>query len=147
MRRSQRMQFLTDLASGRERAAAGELGERRNMLRLAQQQLDQLVHYREDYSHQFSGAAGVVMQGAKLNGYRAFLTGLNRSIEDQNRRIQHHRSECEASVQRWHQTRSRSHALEKVTAGFRRREERDEVRREQRDIDDLVTAFRHCGID
>lgn len=143
MKRSQRMQFLSDLASGREKTAARELGERQAMLRQAELQLEQLVNYREDYSRQLKGNVGGVIQGATLNGYRAFLAGLNRAIDDQNQRIQHHQSECEVSVQRWQATKSRSHALGKATDKFRRLEEQDVAKREQRSVDDLVNASRH----
>jgi flagellar FliJ protein len=113
------------------------------MLRQAELQLEQLVTYREDYSRQFSGSVGGVMQGATLNGYRAFLAGLNRAIDDQNQKIRQRQSECEASAQRWHETKSRSNALGKATDKIRHLEAQDASRQEQRTIDDLVNAARH----
>ena len=143
MKRSQRMGFLSKLASEREQTAARELGQKQLMLRQAEQQFEQLVDYREDYSRQFCNSARGVMQGAALSGYRAFLSGLNQAIEDQGRKIRQHEAECEASVQRWNQTKSKSHALEKVTDSFRRQEEQHAAKHEQREIDDLVSKFRH----
>ena len=143
MKRSQRMQFLVDLASSRKQTAARELGTKQNMLRLAEQQFTQLVNYREDYNHQFHAGADGVMQGATLNGYRAFLTGLNQAIEDQNRKVQQYQLKYEESAEQWHQTKSRCHALEKVTDKFKRLEKQDAAKHEQLAVDDLVSAIRH----
>lgn len=133
MTRSKRMQPVVDVTANREREAARRLGELQQRQQAAEQRLQELIDYREDYTRQF--AAGGSLSVARLQDYRIFLGRLNQAVEQQQALVERARLDCAAQRARWTELHSRVQALGKVVSRYRDSERSDRDRREQKEAD------------
>ena len=83
MKRSKRLEPVVRVAENRKQQAAKALGESQSALQQAEQRLDELKNYREEYIRRFhtNGAQG--MSAVQMGDYRLFLSNLSRAIEQQ----------------------------------------------------------------
>lgn len=133
MTRSKRMQPVVEVTANREREAARRLGELRQRQQAAEQRLQELTHYREEYARQFAG--GGSLGAARLQDYRIFLGRLNQAVEQQQALVERARQECAAQQARWMELHTRVQALDKVVSRYRDSERSERDRREQKEAD------------
>lgn len=137
MSRSERMRPVKQLADSRERDAGRELGEARARVAEHEQQLEQLLRYRDEYLD--GGAAGLgTTDTVRLSNRSAFLERLNGAIREQRARLEAARAEADACVEAWRETRVEAEAIGRAVDRFRQDERRAADRREQRQQDDLA---------
>lgn len=142
MTRSKRMQPVVEVTVNREREAARRLGELRQRQQAAEQRLQELIQYREDYARQF--AAGGSLSAARLQDYRVFLGRLNQAVEQQQALVERARQDCVAQQTRWMELHTRVQALGKVVSRYRDSERSDRDRREQKEADQRALTPREC---
>lgn len=145
MTRSKRIRPVVDLAENRQMDAARLLGECRRIVEHQEQRLAELLGYRTDYARNFQESCSSGIGAVKLNEYRTFLGRLDAAIAQQQRLVEQVRTECEASRQAWLQSRTHAKALGNVVDRYRREEQREAERREQKESDEH-SARRH-GVD
>lgn len=133
MTRSKRMQPVVAVTANREREAARRLGELQQREQAAEQRLQELIHYREEYTRQF--AEGGSLGAARLQDYRIFLGRLNQAVEQQQALVERARQDCAAQRARWMELHTRVQALDKVVSRYRDSERSDRDRREQKESD------------
>lgn len=133
MTRSKRMQPVVEVSVNREREAARRLGELQQREQAAEQRLQELIHYREEYTRQF--AAGGSLGTARLQDYRIFLGRLNQAVEQQQVLVERAKQDCAAQRARWMELQTRVQALDKVVSRYRDSERGDQDRREQKESD------------
>lgn len=133
MTRSKRMQPVVEVTVQREREAAKRLGEAQQRAQAAEQRLDELVRYRDEYTQQF--ANGGSLTAARLRDYRIFLDRLNQAVEQQRTLLARAQQEAETNRQRWLDMRTRVQALGKVVERYRDEERSHHERRLQKESD------------
>lgn len=133
MTRSKRMQPVVEVTVQREREAAKRLGEAQQRVQAAEQRLDELTRYRQEYTQQF--AAGDSLTAARLQDYRVFLDRLNQAVEQQHAVLGRARQDADAQRQRWLDLHTRVQALGKVVERYRDEERSHHERRLQKESD------------
>lgn len=127
------MQPVVDVAARREREAASQLGEGQARRQQAEQRLQDLIAYRDEYSRQFDAAGSV--NAVRLRDYRIFLDRLNQAIEQQRGLCARAAADCEALRLRWLEVHGRAQALDKVVSRYQAEERDCDARREQQESD------------
>ena len=140
MTRSKRMQPVVNVTANREREAAQRLGESQQRIQAAEQRLDELIRYREEYTQQF--ANGGSLNTARLQDYRIFLGRLNQAVEQQRSLLERAREECAVQRQRWLDLHTCVQALGKVVERYRDEERSDQDRRDQKETDQHAHTLR-----
>lgn len=139
MIRSRRMEPVVRVAAHREQDAAKSLARQQETLANQQAQLDELLHYRREYTTQFQERAGSGVSATALQDYRQFMDKLDRAIQQQQLVIERQELEVERFRHKWVVLRTRCNAMDKVVERFRTEERRDADRREQLEADDRNT--------
>jgi flagellar FliJ protein len=136
MKDSQRMQPVSRVAQSRERDAARRMGKDMHQVEQQQQQLDQLIAYREQYiaSYQTAGKAGFTV--TQMREYQIFISRLNDAIAQQRQQLIACRQTSEKSSSSWRDSRSHSKKIDKVVEQRICNEQREQRGREQREQDD-----------
>ncbi len=101
----------------------------------AQLQYEQLLEYRNEYSHNRMNNKLSIVQ---LNDYQLFLSKLNQSIEQAKITIQNKKQICEQQKINWLKTRSRSKALDAVMLKYQIQEAQIQSRIEQKEQDEFA---------
>ncbi len=135
IRRSDRLQRVTDLAERRSDEAGRSVADLDRQLAAAQRQLSELQRFRREYEATPDGRG--VGVAALLNRQR-FLHRIDQAIGQQKRDLEQIRRTLEQSRQAWFDTRNRHSALDGVTQRYRDEEQRADDRHEQNVIDERM---------
>jgi flagellar FliJ protein len=136
MKNSQRMQPVARVAQSRERDAARRMGKDMQQVEQQQQQLDQLIAYRDQYmeGYQAAGQAGFTV--AQMREYQLFISRLNDAIAQQRQQVIACRRTSEKSSTSWRDSRSHSKKIDKVVEQRLYTEQCEQRGSEQREQDD-----------
>ena len=80
------------------------------------------------------------MNGAQLRDYQSFLDNIDRAINDQTQRIGVAEQACNSRKQEWQTRHQRSQVLENAIGRFEQDERKQTDKREQREIEDTLSA-------
>ncbi|HHI94984.1 MAG TPA: flagellar export protein FliJ [Gammaproteobacteria bacterium] len=136
MKRSQRLAPVVKVAENREQQAARSLGDSQSALNQAQQRLDELKNYREEYIQRFHANGAVGMSAVQMGDYRLFLSNLSRAIEQQTALVQQAAAVVEEQRQKWFTRRGKVKMLGNVVSRFQADEQRVVDRKEQLEQDE-----------
>ena len=137
MSRSGRMQPVQQLAESRERDAGRALADARARLADQEQQLEQLLRYRDEYLAGGSPGLGTT-DTVRLSNRSAFLERLNDAIREQRARVDRAQEESDRCVTAWQETRVEAAAIGRAVDRFRQDERRAVERVEQREHDEFA---------
>lgn len=130
------LQPARDVAEMREQAAAKVLGQKQHALTECVTRLESLRRYRKEYSDSLNSPKS--LDANRLRDYRAFLARLNDAIAQQERVMEHVRSELEIARLAWQHAHTKVLALDRLLE-HRAADVRNTVeRREQNTLDDLA---------
>jgi len=139
MVRSKRLKPIKDLAKNNEKVAAAELGQSLEKQRSENQKLEQLFAYRREYLHEMEVRVKQGMTGATLQRYHHFLAKLDLAIAQQQEALELTRKQLDASQDLWQEKRSRSKAISQVMDKMAVEEQREQDKKEARQIDEMST--------
>ncbi len=145
MSRSKRLGPVADVAARREQHAARSLKESRDILARYESQLQDLQAYRQEYVDGFHQAGTDGMGVGRMKDYLVFLGKLDEAIRQLQTMVSSSSDRCERDKSQWLATRAKFKALDKVISRYRREEERNEVRREQRETDERSQRGKSSG--
>ena len=132
--RSKRMQPVVHHAEQKEQDAVQLFVQAQQALADAEQQLQQLFSYRDDYNRQLSESSGQSIE--RIRNYQAFIAKLNGAIDQAYVEIETRKQICEQKKLAWLKCRSRSHALNLVVEKYQLEEFREQERQEQKEQDE-----------
>lgn len=137
-KRAQRLLPVIDMAQTAEQEAAAKLRQYQAALQQAQQQLQNLEHYRDDYQQQWidKGQAGV--SGQWLMNYQRFLSQLEVAIEQQQKSLAWHENNVRSSQTVWQQAYARLEGLRKLVQRYREEAQKAADRQEQKLLDEMA---------
>ncbi len=136
MKRSQRLEPVVRVAENREQQAARSLGDSQSALNQAQQRLNELKNYREEYIQRFHTTGAVGMSAMQMGDYRLFLSNLSRAIEQQAGLVEQAAAVVEQQRQQWFTRRGKVKMLGNVVSRFQTEEQRVVDRKEQLEQDE-----------
>ncbi|MFB0962775.1 MAG: flagellar export protein FliJ [Pseudomonas sp.] len=137
-KRAQRLLPVIDMAQTAEQEAAAKLRQYQAALQQAQQQLQNLEHYRDDYQQQWidKGQAGV--SGQWLMNYQRFLSQLEVAIEQQQKSLAWHENNVRSSQTLWQQAYARLEGLRKLVQRYREEAQKAADKQEQKLLDEMA---------
>lgn len=139
---SDRFKPIQKLASQKERKAAAALGESIKQRQAAQQRLDELRAYLNEYLERFENAARSGLQSSQVMEYQVFISKLETAIEQQEQVVAQSEQDCDSSKQQWRGRYSKSKAMDNAVDRMKVREKKDSERREQAEADDRAQRKR-----
>ena len=137
MMRSTRFEPIQEIAATSATDLSRAMGEAGRRVADLEKQLDQLKSYRDEYVRNSTDGRGT-MDAVKLQNYRSFLERLGEAIRQQLALLDNARAEHEKRRLQWSAKRIEAESLGRVIDRFRKEEQRDADRREQRDGDDAA---------
>ena len=136
MKKSQRLQKISQVAENREQQSGQQLAQSRHQADAQQQQLVQLRQYRDEYKQQFQQLGGQGINARQLADFHSFLNKLNDAIVQQEQAVTNSRQTLENHHHLWLQAHQRVKALNKAVDKRRADEAYAENRKEQRASDE-----------
>ena len=137
---------LIELSKNRVDTAGNELGHLISKQRSAQQQLNVLKEYRQDYAMRLTGAGQNGITASNYRNFTRFLATLDDAIVQQTRVMMHLDHNVSVSKESWRSEQQRLHSYE--TLQTRRVQQRmtNENRREQIASDELSASIHRRSI-
>ncbi|MGS2724125.1 flagellar export protein FliJ [Porticoccus sp. GXU_MW_L64] len=131
MKKSQRLQKISQVAENREQQSGQQLAQSRHHADTQQQQLVQLRQYRDEYKQQFQLLGGQGINARQLADFHSFLNQLNDAIGQQEQAVTTSQQTLQNHHQLWLQAHQRVKALNKAVDKRRADEIYAENRKEQ----------------
>ena len=141
MSRTRKLDPVIDMARKATESELIKLGEHNALLQREQNQLDDLIQYREEYLSRFRQGDPMQMSAKKALDLRGFLAQLDQAIQAQQLQVNQSRQVVERQQQNWFQARNKEQALDSLMARYRADEDVKQQRREQRENDEHTNAM------
>jgi flagellar protein FliJ len=138
MMKSKRFEPIQEIASSSAKDLSRPMADAANKVAELEKQLLQLQKYRDEYVRNSTQANGS-MDAVRLQNFRSFLDRLGDAMRQHGKNLEAARAEYEKRRAQWSEKRAEAESLGKVVARFRKEEQHDADRREQRDGDDAAT--------
>lgn len=137
-KRAQRLLPVIDMAQTAEQEAAGKLRQYKMALNNAQQQLQNLQQYRDDYQQQWINKGQIGVSGQWLMNYQRFLSQLEVAIEQQQKSLAWHEGNVSVSQAAWQQAYARLEGLRKLVQRYREEAQKSADKQEQKLLDEMA---------
>ncbi|TNF38132.1 MAG: flagellar export protein FliJ [Gammaproteobacteria bacterium] len=131
--RSKRMQPVARHAETIEEKAVQMFARAQQDLADMENQLQQLLSYRDEYARQLQGQG---MNIQRMRDYQMFLQKINTTIDQAHVEIEKRSLIVEQKKNEWLKCRGRSKALNSVVEKYRQEERMQQERREQKEQDE-----------
>lgn len=136
MRKNAAVTLLTDVARNRTDAAARELGALATQGRAAEDKLETLVRYRDDYRARFRAAIRKGLARVEWENFQQFLDRLDAAIEQQRGSVVQSRGQVSAGQAKWREERRKLESFNALARRHAAADARVTSRREQREHDE-----------
>jgi len=145
MKKSQRLKVIVDLNAKNEKKALQELGIAQTKKVELEEQLENLEKYRQEYKDQYQGMSEAGVNIGKLMEFRAFISKLDKVIEDQEKAISTMESQLVFVRQSWERQHQKTRSLQKVCDSAKAEEVKLEDKREQNEQDERAIRMGRNG--
>lgn len=136
MKRSQKLQPVVHLVEKHTHDALLKLGEANSLLQREQQQLEDLIRYRDEYLARFRHEDPLIMNAQKALELRGFLIQLDQAIEAQRQQVASHKQRVQQRQMQWREARSKEQAVNSLVKRYQSQETKQAARKEQQDSDE-----------
>ena len=140
MKKSQRIQTIVDLKESQEKNALEDLGTTQRKQQEQRLKLKNLKKYRAEYQQQYRQINDTAVSVKRLLDFRAFISKLDRAIEDQLHALQEAEKELSYKRKIWESAHHRTNSLKKIHATSRTEENLQQEKIEQKEQDDLAAS-------
>ena len=141
MKKSQRIQLIADIKAKHEQNSLTALVEYQQKKQLAEQQLEHLKQYRQEYIDKFSTRSGAGIGIQTLLEFRSFIDKLDIAIAGQVKTVQQCIAEETRKRQVWEGLHQQTESLQKVCTKLASAEAHLENKREQLESDDRASRM------
>ncbi len=136
MQNSKKLQPIANLANLSERSAARVHGSVLRELKKQENQLNELINYRDQYLNAFKTASESGLSAVQMQDYRIFLQRLDNAILQQQQQVANGKQNTESSQRKWMDKRNKSKMINKVVENRQQLENKQAEKREQRELED-----------
>jgi len=136
MRNSKKLHPVANLAKLNERNAAKLHGSVLRELQKQENQLNELINYRNQYLAAFKTAGESGLSAIQMQDYRIFIQRLDDAIGQQQQNVNNGRQDTQSSQTKWMDTRNQSKMINKVVENRQQLENQQVEKREQRELED-----------
>ena len=141
MKKSERLQVIIDLQAQQEKQALEALGVCQQKQQALMQQLRNLQSYRQEYKEKNDDFENRSVTIGQLLEFRAFISKLDKAIEEQQQIIEVKNKELTGCRKAWEQKHQRTKSLQKAGDIAASEEIRLENKREQAEQDDRASRM------
>lgn len=141
MSRTRKLDPVIEMARKVTQSELVKLGESNALLQRDQNQLDDLIRYRDEYLAKFRRDDPMVMSAKKALELRGFLAQLDQAIHAQQLQVNQSRQQLNKQQQNWLQAKNKEQALDALMARYHADEQTRQQRREQHENDEHTTAM------
>lgn len=131
------LQPLLDLAQDHTDAAARNLNLLKAKWNEAEEKLQQLMAYREDYRARLLQTTKLGMQANSLKDFQLFLGKLELAIRQQTEEVERCKRHWEHGRHEWQAQQRKLKAFDTLSQRHQRSEQKREAKQEQREQDEL----------
>lgn len=142
MTRSERLTPVSQVAEKRERDAVKVMSDCQRAVDEHEKRLAELYTYREEYRNRMQAAGREGIDPGKLNDYTVFIRKLDDAIEFQKKEISASKLTYEQKKSEWMALRTRSQALDKVVDKYKKEEQIQKDKQEQKETDERAQLAR-----
>ena len=139
------LQPLLDLAQSHADEAAKQLHALRVKWQQAEDKLQELTGYREDYRARLLQATKRGLSVASWRDFQLFLDKLESAIRQQREEVAHCKTRWESGQREWLARQRKVKAFDTLAQRHVRSEERREAKKEQRDLDEFAAKIFERG--
>jgi len=132
---SKKLQPIANLAKQNERGAARDHGNVLRELQQQENQLNELINYRNQYIDSFNTAGANGIPAIQFQDYTLFLHRLDDAIKQQQQMVANGQVSCDQSKSKWLDKRNKSKMVNKVVEKRQVSEMKDKAKREQRELE------------
>lgn len=130
------LQTLLDLTQSHTDAAARSLHTLKSEWQSAEEKLNQLLQYENDYRARLQQSTQRGMSVSEVRNFQQFLVKLEVAITQQREEINHCKNRWELGQLEWQQHKRKLTAYDTLSERHRKSELKVEARQEQREQDD-----------
>lgn len=138
LKKAQRLAPVVNMAEQTEREVVGKLGKLQQQLQQAEQQLEGLEQYRNDYQQQWISRGQTGVTGEWLMNYQRFLSQLEAAIAQQRNSVQWHKGNVDKARSEWQKAYARLEGLKKLVQRYHDQARKAADRQEQKDMDEMA---------
>jgi flagellar FliJ protein len=139
MKKSDRLKVIVDLNSESEKKVLKELGSIQRKKNELLTQLDNLQNYQQDYIEKYQSISQSGVNIAQLLEFRAFISKLDKAIDEQRQAIDKINEEVSFARKNWEIQHQKTKGLKKVCNSALAEELKVEDKREQNELDDRAS--------
>ncbi len=132
---------LSELAQNDTDTAARELGRLQGLRTQAEQQLNQLTQYRQEYRERMQVVAAEGMTTSRWHDFSRFLDSLDQAIRQQTAALDKAEADLLIGRSNWQKQKRRLNSFDTLIARADAREEQVVARREQRTNDEYAARL------
>ncbi len=136
MKRSERMQRVTELGERKAEDAGRQLAAAREAEGSSRALLEQLLDYRREYQQLFEARSADGMDPQRYRNFQGFFHQLDRAIAEQRRALASSEQQVEQQRSVWMEKRQHTEILARLSSRLHEEEQRDENRQEQKQADE-----------
>ena len=137
MMKSKRFKPIQEIASNSAQDLSRAMAEAGRKVAELERQLQQLQSYRDEYVRK-SAQSTAPVDAVKLQNYRTFLDRLGEALRQHHRTLDNAKAEYEKRRAAWSEKRIEAESLGRAVERFRKEEQHDADRREQREGDEAA---------
>jgi flagellar FliJ protein len=143
MKRSTRLQRVSELGVHEEQRAGRQLAAAREARGGAQDMLEQLQGYRQEYLQLFERQRAAGMDPVRYSNFQRFFDQLDRAIAEQRRALASSEQRVQQQQALWLEKRQNTEIMSKLTGRLTAEALRADEKREQKQADEL-SSQRHA---
>ncbi|WER49358.1 flagellar export protein FliJ [Cupriavidus sp. WKF15] len=132
---------LSELAQNDTDAAARELGRLQGLRTQAENQLNQLTQYRQEYRERMQAVAAQGMTTSRWHDFSRFLDSLDHAIRQQTATLDKAEADLLAGRNHWQKQKRRLNSFDTLIERAEAREEKVVAHREQRANDEYAARL------
>ena len=127
----------------KERSAALAIAESKRTLDENISRLNNLNVYLNEYMGKFRAVSEQGLSAHQMQEYRIFLDNLESAVNQQRHLVTMHQESYEKNKKLWYSARRKVKALGVVIARHEQKEQQENMRRDQKELDDLPKNTRN----
>ena len=142
MTRADKLKPIHALMLEKETDAAQVMSQARTAVSGAEAKLVELISFRGEYQKRFNASMTNGLVPARIRDFQLFLQRLDLAIDEQRKQIENAKMHCQSCESEWLRLRSKSKAIETVVDRYKSRDEQEQLRREQKELDEFAMQAR-----
>lgn len=142
-KRSARLKPVASHAKNQEKDAAKIFAEAQKRVSDSENQLEQLVEYRDEYLSGYQSAKQGLGTVTQMLDYQAFIAKINQGIHQAHNTISLCKQQRDILKQQWLQRRVKCQALDSVVAKYQNKENKQAMHLEQQEMEEFALQSFH----